>query len=659
MLVYGVDIQSGDPRGDKQSYAVVALDGRGDGESVERDVVSRRKLFRLVEDREPDIVATDNVYELAEDSNDLVRLLRELPDVTRLVQVTGAERPEPLGRVASRYEVPYSKEAIGEAEASARLAANNVGYEVKAFRDVTRVKVSRGRSTGGGGWSEDRYTRKIHGAVRDTARSIRDELDSVGLSYEMDVTEKYGGYANAEFLVEAGRDDLPVSGSRSGDVRVEVEPVKRDGIEFERLAERRDHVVVGVDPGTTTGVAVVDLDGEVLNVLSTRTMDTAGVVEWVIERGRPVVVAGDVAPMPSTVDKIRRSFDAAGWAPGDDLGVDFKKRITSDWEYKYSNDHERDAMAAALAAYEAHEDQFSRVRKKMPPGVDEGEVLSRVLSDSVSVESAIEEVTEEESGGEEGGTQEQRELTEEEKKINRLQNQVGRLKSHVEDLEERVEEKEERIDELEGALALERDEVTREIRKEEEVERLQDRIKSLERKLKKREGELDNVREKLDRLKKLWKVDHSDFADIAEARDYAVVKTVEEFTQTALDRAEESYGLSEDDVVLLRDASGAGRSTAERLASVEPRLILKNGGLSDVADEILFENDIPVGPAGEVELREIDDLAIARESDVERVIDEWMEDAEERRRRRNAEMVDELINEYRFQRSVGEEEQDQ
>ena len=146
-VVFGVDVQSGDVRGDAPSYALVVFDG----EEVERDVVSHRKLRRRIESDEPAIVATDNMYELAEDKDALVHFLGELPDETKLVQVTGAERPEPLSRVASRHGVPYAKKPMKEAEAAARLAAANVGQEVSAFTDTTEVKVSRGRSTGGGG----------------------------------------------------------------------------------------------------------------------------------------------------------------------------------------------------------------------------------------------------------------------------------------------------------------------------------------------------------------------------------------------------------------------------------------------------------------------------------------------------------------------------
>jgi Uncharacterized conserved protein len=336
--VFGVDIQSGDIRGDAPAYALVILD---DGE-IERDVVSYRKLCRLIDDETPALVATDNAYELAADKNELVGFLRSLPSTTKLVQVTGDERPEPLSRVASRHGVPYDKKPMAEAEAAARLATANVGCEVSAFTDTTTVKVARGRSTGGGGgWSQDRYTRRIHGNVRKVAREVESKLDSANLDYEQDVTEKYGGYANAIFTVEATPDELPVSTHRAGDTRIEIEREQRDGISYEPLVKRRDRVIVGIDPGTTTAAAVVALDGRVLARFSSRTADAADVTEWLIEQGRPLIVAADVTPIPQTVEEFRRSFEATAWIPDSDLPVDEKLHRTRDHEY--DNDHERDA----------------------------------------------------------------------------------------------------------------------------------------------------------------------------------------------------------------------------------------------------------------------------------------------------------------------------
>ena len=648
-LVFGVDVQSGDVRGsDRPSYAVVAFDG----EQIDRDVVSRRKLLRLVERETPGIIATDNVYELAADKDALVGFLRNLPDTTKLVQVTGAERPESLSRVASRHGVPYGKKPMKEAEAAARLAAANVGQEVSAFTDRVEIKVSRGRSTGKGGWSADRYTRRIHGAVRHRAREVESALDDARLDYEVEVTEKYGGYANAVFEVGAPREEIPLSAARSGDVRVEIEPIQRDGITFEPLAKRRDHVLVGIDPGTTTAVAICDLDGEVLDVLSTRTADTAEVIEWIIGRGRPVVIAADVTPMPSTVEKIRRSLAAAEWTPDTDLPIDEKQHRTR--EEGYDNDHERDAMAAALFAFDAYEDRFERITRKVSPRLDRGEVISRVVAGEESVEAVLRDLTEtgEEESEEKGP--EPRELSPQEKEIKRLETRVERLEDYVSDLEGTVSERDERIEELEAELDDARREERREARERREVARLQRQSRRLERERDAEREQVSELEDTLDRLKALWRLDHSNFADVADETSGLVpVKPVEKFTVPAIENARERFGLAAGDVIFLRDASGAGREAANRLAGLDPRVVLANGGLSQMADEVLFENEIPVGPADDVTIQEVDELAVARERAVEGVIDDWEERATERRHSRQKSMVDRLISEHRADRGEG------
>jgi len=676
--VFGVDVQSGDVRGDDPSYALVILDPvdaddpdaadvdvdfDGPVARVTRDVVSFRKLCRLIDDREPLYVATDNAYELAADKGELVGFLRSLPDGTRLVQVTGAERPEPLSRVASRHGIPYGKEPMEEAEAAARLAAANVGHEVTAFTDETRVKVARGRSTGKGGWSQDRYTRRIHGNVRKRTRQVQSKLNETNLEFDREVTEKYGGYANAVFTVEARPEEIPVSNSRAGDVRVEVERERRDGIEYEPLVKRRDRVIVGIDPGTTTAAAVVGLDGTVHALYSSRTADTADVTEWIIEQGRPIIVAADVEPMPETVEKFRRSFDAAGWRPTTDLPVDEKLHRTR--EASYANDHERDALAAALYAYDDHADQFERIAAKTPPRLDREAVIAGVVAGGASVEAVIDDLSEDgDSGGGGSGDSDadesdptEPERTEEEETIRRLRERVDRLESHAESLEADLAERDERVAELEGELEEAKREERIEARTRRAVSRLERETDRLERERDEARERVDELERKVETLKELWRLDHSNFGDIAEGRGLASVKVVEQFTLDALEAADEAYGLVAGDVVYLRDASGAGRRTAERLAETEPRAVIRDGNLSGVADQVLFDHDVPVVPADAVPVREVDELAVAEESALDAALDDWEKRAERRRTAEKQEHLDQIISEHRAGRTLPETEE--
>jgi predicted RNase H-like nuclease (RuvC/YqgF family) len=305
-------------------------------------------------------------------------------------------------------------------------------------------------------------------------------------------------------------------------------------------------------------------------------------------------------------------------------------------------------MAAALFAFDDHADQFERIAEKVPPQFDRGEVIATVVSDGESVESALEAMRDDDGSETEESAHDPRELTDDEKKIKRLKDRVQRLEGHVEDLRETVSRKDEQIDELESELSEARREERREARERREVTRLERETERLKRELSEAETANEQLEDKLERLKELWKLDHSNFADVAEQkRGLVPVKPVEQFTKGAIRQADDEYGIAPDDVVYLRDASGAGRETAERLAGYDPRVVLRDGGLSEQADEVLFEHEVPVGPASDVTIQEVDELAVARENEVEAVIEDWNDRATERRRERKAAEIDQLISEHR------------
>lgn len=640
--IFGVDVHSGDIRGESPTFALV----RFNGEIIERDTVSARKLFRLIDDHRPAILAVDNIYELASDRDDLIAFLRQLPDETRFVQVTGDQRPEPLSRVAHRHDVPYDSSPMGEAEASAQLAAAGIGSVVRAFEDATEIRVTRGRSPGKGGSSEDRFTRRIHGSVRRRAREISDLLDDRGIAFEREVTEKYGGWSRAVFTVDEAPADVPISSERGGDIRVEVEPIRSEGIRFEPLTQGRDDVIVGIDPGTNTAVGLVDLSGSALDMWSSRTNDLSDVIEWIIERGRPLIVAGDVASMPTTVEQVRRSFDAVGWTPAVDLPVDEKLHRCR--EIDVANDHERDAMAAALFAYDDYADQLNRIKDKTPPMLETGAITRLVIGEGLSIEAAIEQLVEQPEPESTAEPTPQNDPNPERRRIATLETQTSRQSEHIASLKEELAERDTRIEELERKLTEARSEQRRAVRREREVTRLQREKNRLERTIDNLEETVAALETKIERMKTLWRLDHSNFADVEERQsDLVPVKPIDKFTIEAMDRADASYGLAPDDVIYLRDASGAGEAAAKRLAMLDPRIVLKSGRFSDVAERILFDHDVPVGSIDEVAMQEVDELAVARESDVEAELSRWREYAADRRLEDKRRLVDELIDEHR------------
>ncbi|HNO09124.1 MAG TPA: DUF460 domain-containing protein, partial [Methanoregulaceae archaeon] len=170
MRVFGIDIIKGSVRSKSRRpmYALIRME---DGDILGEGEVTGFRLFRILSEEKPDILAVDSLQEIAIDQHDLYTFLQALPPSVRLVQVTGGERKESLGKVASRFNISFNRfDPFDEARTIARVAGLGAGAEVVAFENTSEIIVSRHRSPGKGGWSQNRYVRKIHGSVQQKAR---------------------------------------------------------------------------------------------------------------------------------------------------------------------------------------------------------------------------------------------------------------------------------------------------------------------------------------------------------------------------------------------------------------------------------------------------------------------------------------------------------
>ena len=112
---------------------------------------------------------------------------------------------------------------------------------------------------------------------------------------------------------------------------------------------QRELIIVGVDPGTTLGYAIIGLDGRIIELNSSRMLDQRKLVKIIIDIGQPVIVAADKHPVPGFVAGLATKLGARIIGPKEDILVSEKKRLTKGLGSK--NDHERDSLAAALLAY--------------------------------------------------------------------------------------------------------------------------------------------------------------------------------------------------------------------------------------------------------------------------------------------------------------------
>ncbi len=644
MLVLGVDLLAGSPNARTQPrYSVAVLEN---GRFVLREEVTRSRLLRLIRELRPDRIAVDNVLELFPKKK-MRSFFYLLPPGTQLVQVTGPHgSAKPLHVVAKSYGVKVGRSSMEEAEACAMLAAMNVGCTVELFENRTRIIVSRARSMTRGGQSKDRYRRKVHAMVGLCIRDIKERLREQNHRFVLRTVRADSGYSRGEFLVYAPRSELwGIKSRRGSDVQIKVIPVERNALKYTPLGTENRSVIMGIDPGTTTAVAVVSLDGELLEVTSSKNMSLQECLMIAARYRDVVVVASDVSPAPRLVERVASKLNAVLFIPPATMSVEEKNRLvdTRLGRHTYRNAHERDAIAAALKAYNMAKPKLDNIdrrlgrmnamhlREELRKAVLRGESLHRALERSLD-----EEVQEEEKSCEvEQVPDEHREV------IRALKRDVEMLRRVLREKEEAIRRRDEVIEELRIELRELRDEERRRARVHEEVRRREQAIVELTKKLEEARREIYRLKRRIEELEAERRAEGSP--------DRVVVRILPKLSREAVGRAGERL---RGEVVLIEDASGAGRAAAEELRALEPVAVIADlEQMPHMAREVLRE--VVVVHPEQVELKRYRSFAVADRRELEEAIERRRREMREEAAARAGEMLESMLREYRSERMTG------
>jgi hypothetical protein len=155
-------------------------------------------------------------------------------------------------------------------------------------------------------------------------------------------------------------------------------------------------VLVGLDPGITTGLAVLDTYGNVIILFSKRNIKRSELIKLMTKFGKPILIACDVSPPPRSVEKISRLLGCRLFFPEKSLSVKEKIELTKNFPFKIKNDHERDALAAVVKAWKKYRNLFRRIEENVRMlGLDDilEDVAAKLLKDeSINIDDAIKDV---------------------------------------------------------------------------------------------------------------------------------------------------------------------------------------------------------------------------------------------------------------------------
>ena len=285
-------------------------------------------------------------------------------------------------------------------------------------------------------------------------------------------------------------------------------------------------MIVGLDPGITTGIAILNSEGNVLDVYSKRDITRAEIIRYVLQFGNPVIISSDVRATPQSVEKLATKLGCTVFSPEMSLSLNEKKALTNEYYHSIKNDHEVDALAAAIKAWKQYRGLFSKVNQVLKE-LDRYDLFTDIIlkalnEDMPNIEDAVHEFMEKDklktSDEKPEGKNPEIELT---------------RKFHT-----RLVEKQKQIDSLHNQnILLSR--ALNEVRKE---------LSILKSTTPERDVEGHELKTALDFVKALRKI---------EVKDYYPIIEFEELKSGSINDIDERIGLN-DRVVSVRDAKDVG-----------------------------------------------------------------------------------------------------
>ncbi len=522
--IIGIDIN-----GRRFSYAVF-----NNGDIIERGTVDPQDLIRIVKRIKPSAIAVDNIGEVMELSPGIIKRLGRLPFNVYLVQVTrvSPDTEESMEVLVNKYfGLSIGKlDPDTTAEYLARLCSMGVGSIVKVYEPETRIVIKASISTTPGGMSRNRFERNIAHRIRYLAKEIKERLEKGGIDYDMFIAPESEGLRSVVFIAYADRTTIRsiIKPRRSMDVKVIVESVPSDSIKFASLTETETvevggaikdrKLIVGIDPGIVTGLAILDMNGNVLTLHSGKNLSRRHVLRIVYQYGTPILVAVDTAKPSDYAKKLAAMIGAVLYYPDKDLSISEKSeiavKVSREQGIVVKDPHMRDALAAAYKSFMQLKPKLDRVedevRRSIARVIDEAKAL---VIKGMPIKQAVDEASrkiEVQPQQEVKVVQQERCECECDRIRSEYEGMIRALNAEVERLNKLYMETKEKVEELLSNYDLE-------ARKDQLVRALSARVEILE-------GDVEKYRRKVMELEDSLRRFVEDFVDYIRGSKYVLIR---------------------------------------------------------------------------------------------------------------------------------------
>ncbi len=629
--------------------------------------IDRRKFFNLMHNFKPRYIGTDNPYEILDSGEDFSSFYNRLPPISSFVHVNSDHRGQmvSLASLIRKHHIKgwEKRSPLKTAIAMIELLEIGEGVVIEPFESETIIKIGQPRRHKKGGWSQARYSRQNEEVVAATTTRVKEILDEQGIEYDLVMTSTKYGAKSSRFHTFVDRKDIAAMFSN---VRLRPAQVKFISPSRPTVSKRyirkennpkvmtvrsyQQRILVGIDPGTTVGIAILDLNGRALEVLSQRQISKGEILQAITDHGIPVVFCSDVSPTPQLVHKLAATFEAEVMTPNTLLSKLDKRELAKEAQISVSNNHESDALAAAINGYKMIAGRFKNLDTE---GLSRTEIdLSKALIlkglNSTDARKAVLNMRRKH----EVKVLEREPESPSQQLLNRVDNllkymaeseyTVALLRPSLSKLEADIERERNQKDRMMRELRRSREKNTREALAREMVANKSRELSNTRNELMKSRAREKKLERKVKSLQEaLW---------IGLQQGAYPLKVLKVFSGSGID---EIYAqrVSEGDLILVLDGSGGGPKTAIKLVERRPRIIfVRDKMFAPEALEVFADFQIPVMDAESYNIRVLESVAIINPIDFERAIHDYEVILRNQTRIKNINGIMGILENYKFER---------
>ena len=676
-IIIGVDILPQTVPSKTSQYSTCIYDGKEGNIIKKYDKINLQKIIGLANSSQATYIATDNIYELVKNPSQIPKLCLQLLPSTKLVQVTGSPlhgfTSLPKLMKQNGMKIPNKLTPLAAAEACSILASRKLGYIIEPFEDETKIVITRSRAKGPGGWSQKRYSRLMDTSVDQEAKKTENQLIELRFDYDKKLSRSKFGAKKAVFSVYAPISEVKKTfRKKKGETcQVQIHPVNKERVEFIPLSQQVQiksslrRLIVGLDPGLTVGLSIMDLNGRILKVDSYREASRGQIIREITQLGKPTLICVDVYPFPAYVEKVAAALNARTYTPRSVMTVSEKNEISRKLAMQQGilvkNAHQRDSLASAYKGYTKFKKEFERIDKKFFSEFDRSirdEIKSLVVKgkslteavDIINEDLRIEVIEYKEIKTKD----EPQEIipSDMQAKIDQISEQLDWEKRKNNELNIEIQTLEEKIEYLEDKLHEGQTDYIENIQREKTYLVKENEISFLREKVNSLEIELERYNDRIDELKRV--------SLLRGNQGWVPLKVIRKFSQDEIEKTAKAYGLGPGDVVFILDSTGGGGKTAEQLLSYRIKGVIGNvDQFSYNAKLKLFEAELPMANPSDVEIIRIDEIAVIKEEDLLSLLSKAEKEIDIKVTEKKEGFLDSLLDEYRDERKREIEEYDE